>query len=308
MGLMSVKLPRVVIAISAYRSDNQVLQLLTNIFVEIQIEVAGVIVIDSLSDGSLERAIRDKGWPVRYENADLNLGSAGNLARRLALAATYDADWCFTINHDGMIDSELIEILAAKANRHSRVGAVYPARTWIDRAQTVLEPHTHVFRAPRHSATDIGTSTDEVAWDSSNGALYGLAPVRAGIHVWSDLWYGWEDLAYGWQLDQAGWKQYYCRDAMYFDDYEYEKVSLFGRQIYITRKPTWTAYYIVRNLVLIVRRTGISAKGCIFLVERLAREMMLTILYRSSKAERLGLIFKGLVDGLAGRTGKRTLP
>lgn len=297
-------LSRVVIAISAYRSDAQVIRLLEKIFVEQKIEAAGVIVVDSLAEGAIQQRIAAAGWPVRYENSAVNLGSAGNLARRLVLAAEYDADWCFAINHDGMIDREMIETLANAASRHDRVGAVFPKRVWIDRGSTVLKPHTHIFNMPVHAASDDGVAADEVAWDSSNGALYGLQPVREGVRVWGDLWYGWEDLAYGWQLSNAGWKQYYCSDAMYLDDYEYQQVSIGACKMFITRKPCWVNYYSIRNLILIVRRTEGGMKAWTFVGKRVAREVMLGILFRNSKLKRLGYIFKGFAAGIAGETGK----
>ena len=301
-------LKRVVIAISAFRSNSQVLSLLRKIFEEEKIDAAAIIVVDSLSDGALEQEILASGWSVRFENADTNLGSAGNLSRRLELAATFDADWCFAINHDGMIDRSLIETLLNAGNKQTKIGAVFPKRVWIDRADTVLKPHTHIFNMPRHAVSGGIVSGDEVAWDSSNGALYGLQPVREGVRVWSDLWYGWEDLAYGWQLEQAGWKQIFCAEAVYMDDYEYERVKIFNRDIFITRKPAWTAYYIIRNLTLLVRRTGGGLRAWSFLARRIAREVVLSILFRNCKLQRLILIWKGLVAGLVGETGKGALP
>lgn len=301
-------LARVVVAISAFRSDVQVLALLAKIFDGGRDDLAGVIVVDSLSDGTLAKSIGAAGWPVRYENAAVNLGSAGNLQRRLELAATLEADWCFAINHDGMFDRALIGTLAAMAQRRDKVGAIYPRRIWLDRGGTSGRPHTHVFNMPTHGGADERLATDEVAWDSSNGALYGLAPVRRGVRVWGDLWYNWEDLAYGWQLADAGWKQYFCTQAVYLDDYEYQRVLLFGRPFYMTRKPPWATYYIIRNLVLIVRRTGGGRRAWTFFAKRLAREIALAGLFRNAKLARLGFIGRGLADGLAARTGKGRHP
>lgn len=306
--MMENPLARVVVAISAYRSDAQVLCLLEKIFRDRQHDPAAVIVVDSLSDGALRQRIEAAAWPVRYENSAVNLGSAGNLARRLELAASIDADWCFTINHDGMFDHTMVATLTSVASQGTKVGAVYPKRVWIDRGGTSLKPHTHVFNMPAHTGPVGGQAIEEVAWDSSNGALYGLAPVRQGVRVWADLWYGWEDLAYGWQLTTAGWKQYLCSDVVYLDDYEYQPVWLLRRQLFITRKPSWTSYYVIRNLLLIVRRTGNGPHAWLFFAKRLSREVLFAILFRDAKLKRLGLIWQGLVAGLAGRTGKSEVP
>lgn len=301
-------LARVVVAISAFRSDAQVIELLEKIFQGRQSALAAVIVVDSLSDGVLRQRIEAASWPVHYENSAVNLGSAGNLARRLELAANIDADWCFTINHDGMFDRELVETLAFAACRSAKVGAVYPKRVWLDRGGTSLKPHTHVFNMPTHTGPAGAETIEEVAWDSSNGALYGLAPVRQGVRVWADLWYGWEDLAYGWQLSKTGWKQYLCSDVAYLDDYEYQHVSLLTRRLFITRKPSWTSYYVIRNLLLIVRRTGNNPQAWLFFTKRFAREVLFAILFREAKLRRLGLIWQGFAAGLAGKTGKGKVP
>lgn len=301
-------LARVVVAISAFRSDTQVIRLLESIFADEGCTPAAVIVVDSLSNGSLRQRIEATSWPVHYENAEVNLGSAGNLARRLELAASINADWCFAINHDGMFDCELVVALTRATGACAAVGAVYPKRVWLDRGGTSLKPHTHVFAMPSHTGPSGTLTVQEVAWDSSNGALYSLAPVRQGVSVWADLWHGWEDLAYGWQLTSTGWKQYLCADAVYFDDYEYQRVSLIGRPLFITRKPVWLTYYNIRNLVLIVRRSGNGVQAWTFFAKRLAREILFTILFRDAKLKRLGLIRQGLVAGLMGRTGKGALP
>nr|WP_294170526.1 hypothetical protein [uncultured Sphingomonas sp.] len=296
-------LGRTVIAVSAFRSDASVLALLERIFAEGGAEAAAVIVVDSLNDGPLAHAIADRGWPVRYENAVVNLGSAGNLARRLQLAGEVPgARWCFALNHDGMFSREFVEKLADYGERAERVGAVFPRRIMTDRGNSVLRPHRHVFATPRFGASD--DPPREVAWDSSNGALYALAPIRQGLLPWAELWMGWEDLAFGWQLEKHGWRQLYCADAEYLDDYEYARVSLWGRQLFITRKPAWYAYYVVRNLLLIIRRTGGGPAAWRFFAERFGRELLFTLLFRSEKRRRLRLLWRGLADGLRGAAGQ----
>jgi rhamnosyltransferase len=298
-------LGRVVLAISAFRSDESILALLRAVLSGAGSRLARVIVVDSLGSGVLAETIKREGWPVRYVDSPNNLGSAGNLALRLKLAAEEDADWCFAINHDGMFDADLIARLVARSVGEDRVGAVFPKRIWIDRGDTWLDPHLSIFRMPRFRGrgSDARKLPPEVAWDSSNGALYSLAPIRAGVKVWADLWMGWEDLAYGWSLSNAGWRQLFCPDAEYRDDYEYQPVRLLGREFFIARKPAWYAYYLIRNLVLIVFRTKAGWQGWWFLSNRLMRELAFTLLFRNQKYARLRLLTKGLIDGLRGKTG-----
>lgn len=297
-------LSRTVVAISAYRSDRSVVTLLEKLFRDGGQSCAAVIVVDSLNDGSLARVIAQRGWQVRYENADRNLGSAGNLARRLQLAsAVPGAEWCYAVNHDGMIERATIEQMIECGEQEERTGAVYPNRRMIGRGNSFLRPHSHLLDMPSFADRSDGDPSKTVAWDSSNGALYRLAAVRQGIVPWSELWMGWEDLVFGWQLAAGGWQQRHCVTAVFDDDYEYDRKTLLGYPIFITCKPSWYSYYTARNLILFVRRSRIGVLGWMFVLRRVAREFGLTLLFRSQKRHRLSLLLKGLVDGWRGITG-----
>src|SRR5271170_3566370 len=187
-------LQRVVLAISAFRSDEAVLAILGSLFAAGRSPFGAVIIVDSLGSGRIEAVAKERGWPVTYENAPVNLGSAGNLAQRLDLAASMEADWCYAINHDGYVDVKIVARAIALGEKLERAGAIYPLLCYSLR--------DHLYDAPR---TDLRpfTQTMErrpskgplpVAWGSSNMALYNLTSVRQGVRVWSDLWMGWEDL------------------------------------------------------------------------------------------------------------------
>lgn len=271
---------------------------------------AAVIVVDSLGSGRIGHEIHANGWTVTYHNADRNLGSAGNLALRLQLAAATTACWCYAVNHDGEVDVRKVEKLVARAeSQGDKVGAIYPRLSFsrrgdtLDAARRALSPHG-AFTADTGEVTEL----TNVLWSSSNCALYNLSAVRDGVRVWDDLWMGWEDLAYGWQLFRAGWGQVLCGDVTVIDSYEYRPVRFLGRSIYITDKPSWYVYYQIRNLILIARRSHWKAVGRRAIVRRAITELIVTLLYRTRKGERLRLLLRGWRDGLAGRTGQGEVP
>jgi GT2 family glycosyltransferase len=302
-------LANVALAISAFRSSDSVLSLLERVFSGRGPQFGSVIVVDSLGDGKIARILTEKGWPVRYENADVNLGSAGNLARRLELAAATDAAWCFTVNHDGEVDTDKVIALRSHGERSPRVGAVYPQLRFTRRGGTV--------DAPRKGFASVGAFSEEseaeadclpVSWSSSNCALYRLQPTREGVKVWPDLWMGFEDLAYGWSLQTHGWEQLLCRSITVDDSYEYTPVTLLGRKTYIPEKPPWYAYYLTRNLVMIRDRTASEVIGTAGVVQRALREAAIVLLFRKQKAHRLKLLLQGYRDGAAGLKGKGLVP
>lgn len=302
-------LKRVVLAISAFRSDTEVVRLLEQVFAHGISPFAGVLVVDSLTSGAIERAIDTNGWPVTFHNSQVNLGAAGNLRKRMELAARFDADWCYALNGDSEFKLETILALVRCGAGKRRVGAIFPARAnssadqrW-SRAGTSFLP----FRSPlTNEATP--PAEREVAWASSNGALYHLEPARNGLFVWTDLWHAWEDMAYSWLLSVHGWKQIACSEAVFVDGYERRAVRLFGRRFHIHDKPPWLSYYSIRNLAIFVHRTKAGLAGWALVGSRLFQESALTIMYRDNKLARLTYLARGLVDGLRKRTGMTVSP
>ena len=308
-GASESPLGRVVLAISAYRSDEAVIALLRGVFECGTAPFGAVIVVDSLSSGRIAGEIGRRGWPVRFENAETNLGSAGNLARRLALAAACDTDWCYTVNHDGEVDPAAVGRLLETARGQDRVGAVYPSRCYPNRGGTWDAGQRSLAPVPMRGLREPpDRDGEELTWSSSNGALYSLAPVRTGLTVWADLWHGWEDMGYGWLLHRHGWRQLQSRDAIFNDTMEYRAVRLLGRVIHITDKPAWYAYYHLRNLILVTRRNRRGALGYLYILRRAAQEVRITVLWRGERRTRLRLLWAGARDGFAGRAGKGPVP
>jgi GT2 family glycosyltransferase len=297
-------LVKVALAIAAYRSDEQVIGLLRRAFADGHGGFGAVIVVDSLGSGAIAQAISAEGWPVQYINAESNLGSAGNLSLRLLTAAGTGLKWCLALNHDAELDWEKAAELVRYGEGAPEIGAVYP-QLRLTQAGGRLDAPRKDF-APFGKASDIAANTD-VAWGSSNGALYRLDPMRGGLDTWPELWMGYEDLAIGWELASRGWRQILCGNVIVDDNYEHRSVRFLGKRLEIVEKPAWYSYYQLRNLALIRRKTGGKALGGNALARRAARDLAL-LLFKDNKRKRLELLLEGLSDGLRGRTGKGPVP
>lgn len=304
-------LEAVALGISAYRSDDPVLELLKIALAPGQPRFGAVIVVDSLGSGEIASVIEANGWPVTYINAQRNLGSAGNLDLRLRTAAQLNLTWCFALNHDGELDLAKIRRLIAHSNSRPRIGAVYP--------QLIFSSADGRLSLPRRRFTTYGVlgrdqdrasseACVEVAWSSSNGALYRLDAVREGVSAWPELWMGYEDLAIGWELKRRGWTQLLCRDVQVSDNYEFASARILGREVHLADKPSWYMYYHLRNLLLIAKRTRGKAVGYLGIAGRMAVDVALILWYRDSKRERLRLLFQGIADGFRGIGGKGAVP
>lgn len=305
-------LREIALAISAFHSDDAVLALLRAAFAPGQPRFGAVIVVDSLGSGAIERTASEQGWDLHYINADRNLGSAGNLELRLRTAASLGLKWCFASNHDGVVDVAKVAALARHGRMRARVGAVYPQLIFAkaggrqDTARRGFSSYG-VLRRDGTGGNGLDDCT-EVAWSSSNGALYNLDAVRDGAHVWPELWMGYEDLALGWELQRRGWTQLLCSDVTITDSYEFAPVRLLGRDIHLAAKPSWYMYYQVRNLALIARRSRGAAVSRLSVALRTFVDIGLILLFRDRKGERLRLLLTGLRDGLRNVSGKGPVP
>jgi len=77
----------------------------------------------------------------------------------------------------------------------------------------------------------------------------------------------------------------------------------------VTHHPTWRLYWVIRNGMVLVRE-NLSASPLWSLTSILimGRWVLLTALYERPRGKRLHAMWRGLLDGLRGRTDRRFLP
>lgn len=300
----------VAIAISAFRSNATVTDLLRAIFSHPHPEVGVVIVADSLGDGEISKIAEVQGWPICIENFDRNIGSAGNFARRMELAGEVGAEWCLCLNHDASWNRERLDAMLRTARSHPRVGAVYPVLDHSPREPRWQEGHQDFTPSSHKRLFDIPTDepSSDVLWGISNFALYATAPRDEGVVVMGELWMGYEDLAYGIALNQAGWKQLCCRAAILPNAFDYVSQRFLGRAFHIPQKPAWYSYYNIRNLLLIRRRYGVDGLKWMSIVRKFLQSSLRIMLLEDNKFFRIRLLCAGVLAGLAGKDGKGPVP
>jgi hypothetical protein len=301
----------VCLVVSSFHNDDAIERLLGIAFRQTETPFCRVIVVDSLGTGRIPELLRQRAWEgVEYHSFPHNLGSAGNLAERLRLAAQTDAEYAYAINHDAELDLDVVRALLDRAAPIDRLGALYPLRRLINRGDRLDTTGARTLPLPFSGVKAAGQLPPlvPVQWSSSNGALYALAPIRSGLTPWSDFWFGWEDLAYGWLLSEHGYHQYITSDVQVEDNYEYRRYGVGPVGIHLTDKPAWYAYYQIRNLMLAARRIQRGPWVAGVVAARIAQEFALTALFRGQKRQRFHHLICGLVDGLRGRSGKWVLP
>lgn len=303
----------VCLVISAYRSDEAIARLLETASAIVDAPWSRVLVVDSLGSGAIPKLIEARGWGAwaEYRSYDTNLGSAGNLSVRLRIAAEQGFEFAYAINHDGVVDPEIVRTLVrfAQTRDRARLGAVYPLRRYTKRQD--LFDITGTWRLPfpfRGTRHEPGGPAFSVHWASSNGALYSLDRVREGHEPWADFWLGWEDLAYGWLLGDLGFEQWVVTSAVLRDDYEYRTTGGPFARVTVTDKPPWYSYYHARNLILAARRTRSGFLAGSVVAARIALEAGIVLVLREEKADRLRLLARGVLDAVQNKAGRGSVP
>lgn len=303
------KAPILWLAISSFRNDREIAQLLESIQRQSNHPFSQILIIDSMGTGSIPALIEKRCWcNVTYLCFGSNLGAAGNLRERLQIAADGGADFVYALNHDGHVDFDIIRRLLAHAQHINHVGAVYPL-SYLTQAKAYNLTGSRRLPLPaRLVKKKPSPDTLKAFWSSCNGALYATEPARRGILPDIGLWHGWEDLDYGLRLDSQGYRQVIACDAVFNDNYEYRTIDTPTGRYSVVDKPAWITYYTVRNLILIARWVHplLPFRGTVAM--RVIFECLTILFFRPGKALRFQHLIKGVIDGLQNRTGKWTLP
>lgn len=303
---------KVAIAISSFKTNSAAMSLVQRITKE-DWPCEFILVVDSLGNGGFESFIAGNSLANRvlYSNSEINLGSAGNLARRLNWGCELGMDYVLALNHDADITPEIYRALLARIDTYPNTGALYPLRYLSGKGIYDLSGKK-VFLLTASGPTE--KPADEfigVSWSSSNGALYAMEPLRAadGICPDSTLWMGWEDYLYGLQLKAKGYSQWIVTAAETLDSYEYKSVRFSPAGRIIADKPMWYGYYDVRNLLLIaVYRLRSPVLAIFMLVRVMLGLVLLPFKFKDEKLRAISYGLAGMWDGLRNVSGKWMLP
>lgn len=302
---------RVAVAISGFHSDPQVIALLDQIVDEAW-PVEQIIVVESLGSGAIARYIEARGLAARVHHLDspVNLGSAGNLQKRLELATALGMDFVLALNHDAAASRQALDSMLAWTALEN-IGALYPLRYHPGKRLFDLTGELAFSFRARGPDVPPAAALVDVYWSSSNGALYATAPIRErGLKPDGRLWMGWEDYLYGFDLHRHGYRQCIVTAARTVDDYEYRHVRIGPRTVTVADKPAWYLYYSVRNRISIDvhrlpgrRRTLASMAWAAMMLGHALRSRT-----TDSDAPPLSAYLHGLADGLRDRVGKWRYP
>lgn len=300
---------KVGIAISSYKSDDDVIALVEKIDLE-SWPVDGVLIVDSFGSGKLNDYCSNSNINnLEYFNFDVNLGSAGNLNKRLILSTEKEWEFVLALNHDALVEKEtLIELL--KYSHIPFIGALYPLKFYPNKNFYDYSGTKEI--GPWRSFGQTSPSKNQLIpciWSSSNGALYNLEPIKNGVIPNSDLWMGWEDYLYGLDLKKSGYSQFLVSNAVCEDSYEFTEKKIGFTKVVMSSKPDWYHYYRTRNLWLICWNYHPSFMRFIRIFIRTIFESVLICFgwKEYSRRNSLKLQRQGFYDAWSFKTGKKEL-
>ena len=224
---------------------------------------------------------------VRLRRLDKNLGPAGGHSVGFRSFLDSHCDWAWVMDDDVVPDPNALESLLAAAG---------------DRTDVVV--------LPRCRDLDTGET-----WGNNNGWLGVLvhrsAVEQAGVPDEDLVWWT-EDTEYlQWRLPRAGW-----------DRIETEQpVVAVSRGRPTRSKPAWKYYYETRNQIHYRLRVQRPAAGMavprhltrrvrIWRAVRSTTKLAGRAVFRepSGRGQRMAMVGRGAVDGIAGRLGRRVEP
>ncbi|MDT7728771.1 MAG: rhamnosyltransferase [Actinomycetota bacterium] len=289
---MNSAIPTKITAIAtAYHPDERLLAV---------VEAAGescteVLVVDNTPGGAeLLRGVLPER--VRVLRPDRNLGLAGALNLGLAQVGA-EADCVLFLDQDSVLSEELVHRLAAHL-ADSTVGAAAPA-PWDEERSSFIDPRT-ILRADVAYRDAVITS----------GMVVRRSLVDEVGGFREDFFVDCVDQDFCLRLRRTGMR--IVQDKRVKLPHSLGEVRehrfLIGH-VRASHHPTWRLYWVIRNGVVLVkenlRRTPV---WCVASVLIMVRWVLLTALYERPRGRRLRAMWRGLRDGLRGRTDDNYLP
>lgn len=282
---------RISAIVTAYHPDERLLAVIE----AARTACVEVLVVDNTPDGA---PLLDGDLPegVRVLRSSKNLGLAGalNLGRR---ELSPDSDAVLLLDQDSVLSEQLVSQLAAHLESPS-VGAVAPS-PWDAERGSYIDPRT-VMRpdvADRDAVITSGLIVRRSLLDKLGG-------FREDFFVDS------VDQDFCLRLRRTGYRIVQDKRVKLPHSLgELREHRFVVGHVRVSHHPTWRLYWVFRNGMVLVRE-NLAAKPvwCLASILILIRWAMLTAMYEQPRGKRLTAIWRGLVDGVSGRTDRRFLP
>jgi rhamnopyranosyl-N-acetylglucosaminyl-diphospho-decaprenol beta-1,3/1,4-galactofuranosyltransferase len=267
-----------------------------------------VVVNNASTDGTSEMLARD--FPdVHAINLSENTGGAGGFYAGMKWAYQQGYEWIWVTDDDGFPAPDCLEQMFRQRIdedvmipiQEDRWGQKYGFAYWNGRA---LGLTADVIRS------------NEVA--RRNDCLFTfVGPVFARTVIdkvglpYPHLFIHFDDWEYALRINTAGGFRSICvpQAIMYHTASNAQReVRFLNRRKMRDGMPPWRTYYATRNLLFAITRTTRKPRELVHFALLQVRSVVGDLMYESLRWKHTRFRFKGLLDGLIGRMGKRVAP
>ena len=268
-----------------------------------------IVIVNNASTDDTLTLLASRYPEVTVLNLSENVGVGGGLAAGLNYAAiTKKYDWVWLFDQDSvpfenglelllagprhLADTEESIAILAPVNIHPETKMTCPGFTWRGgRLRTTPEPDQHI------------TFVDSVI---TSGSLIRREAVEAVGLPRADFFMDFVDHEHCLRLRRYGFKIAVVRASLLHHVHgDPSKFKILGCTKYWTDHAPWREYYMTRNEIFTIWQyyPKWSTKG--FTLYRLARHALDLLLFGKRKLACFGMMYRGFLDGRAGRLGIR---
>lgn len=268
-----------------------------------------IIIVDNGStDGTREWLASQSGLTILLQS---NVGSAGGQATGMEHAIAAGYQWVWAMDDDVVPRRSCLERLLRCVDEEVTMVAprVYGARkgVWEDYHNKRLIRRRFSFRHWTAQEWGRWESSGRSSWINANGFVGPLLSVKRMIQVGlpqRGYFILLDDLEFTYRLARDG-GGYLVREAV-VDHYDPPHADAYG---VVVASAQWKMYYYVRNQLLFLRsHHSMRAAVASFLYFAVGYAVR-AIVRRGKEPPRLLLLrYRGMLDGILGRGGKRVLP
>lgn len=252
-----------------------------------------VLVVDNGSGEEFDPALKEVAalpdTQLIRNHCNLGIASALNIGIRKALEL--GAEWIATFDQDSSVVEDFFAAeLGCLKNCH--------------------HPESVALISPRHLEPDSDAGIHEASCRTIRTAMTSGSLIRASVfervgYYDESLFIDYVDFDFCLRLWQHGFRVVRSGEARLLHRLGSAETHPFlGMQIKIKTHRAWRRYYIMRNRVLIYRRYCLHFPGwCVRDIGWMLLDFAKILAFEHDKAAKLGMAFKGLLHGLAGKTG-----
>lgn len=302
--------PSRIVAVVVTFNRSRLLRMVLDALLDQTYPVDEILVVDNCSTDDTADVLAEYG--VTIERLDSNRGSSGGFARGVSQAAGHDCDWIWMMDDDAVPALDALEqLMAEPLVRRPETVAAGPIKVGED--GRVQASHSGRYRLATGTIAASHAKPGDAAREVDYLSFVGLMVrrrVAQAEKVDADLFIGCDDIEYVQRVRQLGACVLVPASVIvHHNVFGGARARRWGRSIALGG--AWRTYYTMRNPLLIARRYGTPAERASAAASYVAKTVARTaaaLVYHNRPVERIAFTWRGLRDGLLGRSGPRVRP